>query len=68
MCVRAGFFVVCTLTDCVSLQAFEPHVILEDDGKTLAAALTFFPSWEQLDKDLLTPYVEGERAFHTSQV
>lgn len=41
-------------------QAFEPHVLIEDDGKSLAAALTFFPSWDQLDKDLLTPYVEGK--------
>lgn len=39
---------------------FEPNVVVEqsEDGKSLAASLTFFPSWKQLDPDLLTPYVE----------
>lgn len=40
-------------------KAFEPSVFVENDGNSLAVALTFFPKWDQLDKDLLTPYVEA---------
>ena len=47
--------------------AFDPSVAIEDDGKSLAAALTFYPSWDHIDPDLLTPYVEVVRSirFHT---
>ncbi len=39
-------------------KKFEPSVLLEENGASRALALSFFPSWEHLDKDLFTPYVE----------
>ena len=39
-------------------KQFEPNCVLEENGASRALALTFFPTWEHLDKDLFTPYVE----------
>jgi von Willebrand factor A domain-containing protein 5 len=41
-------------------KAFEPVSVVERSlaHKTLNACLTFFPTWDHLDEDLLTPYVE----------
>jgi hypothetical protein len=41
-------------------KPFEPLAIVEKsaNGKLLNASVTFFPIWDHLDEDLLTPYVE----------